>query len=340
MGIRYNNSQRQYFNVVINLHQWYKAEFYFGNETAYLYLDDVLIFTFNTGPLQTETTISGNVFSADKVFTTRDYSGGSRGPNRCIRNLKLYSRTSNCDSGPDDVGEAVVVADNQDNCPTIANADQADLDNDGLGDACDADACINGVVEVNLILYIEGLGLNRGIENALTRRLRLAASKFCIGHPVQAITTQLNSIITYTQYQSGNQIPTDAADYIIAQVSMLIDAMNAGIVVCCTPSIPHPANPGVATTADALQLQANPNPFRDEVAIRFSLPQAGPATLELFNLNGQRVAALHSGYLDAGQQDFRWNGADGSGQQLSSGIYLVRSQMEDATLTQKVSMVR
>ncbi|MCB0563559.1 MAG: T9SS type A sorting domain-containing protein [Phaeodactylibacter sp.] len=60
----------------------------------------------------------------------------------------------------------------------------------------------------------------------------------------------------------------------------------------------------------------------------------------MFNLNGQRVAALHSGYLDAGYQDFRWNGADGSGQQLSSGIYLVRLQTEAGMLTKKVSLVR
>ena len=208
-----------------------------------------------------------------------------------------------------------------------------------LGDACDTEVCINGVVSA-LNAYVNSLSISSSRKRAITRRLDLAAYKFCIGASTSTVIDALNNVVSYVAYHSGSGIPASDADYIIGQINALIASLNAGIVVCCTPSIPHPANPGVATTADALQLQANPNPFRDEVAIRFSLPQAGPATLELFNLNGQRVAALHSGYLDAGQQDFRWNGADGSGQQLSSGIYLVRSQMEDATLTQKVSMVR
>ncbi|MCB0563558.1 MAG: hypothetical protein KDD01_04200 [Phaeodactylibacter sp.] len=189
----------------------------------------------------------------------------NNGPNGACNSL--------CDIVCDTDGDGV--ADANDNCPADANPDQADFDLDGIGDACDPYSSINGVVSGNLIPYIEGLGLSSSIEYALTRRLSLAASRYCAGYSVQSVIIQLNSVITYTQqYESGNRIPTDAADYIIGQVQTLIDALNAG-TVDCTPMIPRPANPGVVTTAVALQLQTNPNPFREEVSIRFSLPRPG-----------------------------------------------------------------
>ena len=39
------------------------------------------------------------------------------------------------------------VADEVDNCPNIANADQLDTDSDGLGNACDADDDGDGVLD-------------------------------------------------------------------------------------------------------------------------------------------------------------------------------------------------
>ena len=46
-------------------------------------------------------------------------------------------------------GDSDGVADDSDNCPTVANADQANFDGDAEGDACDADDDNDGVDDVN-----------------------------------------------------------------------------------------------------------------------------------------------------------------------------------------------
>lgn len=43
--------------------------------------------------------------------------------------------TAHAPDAPDDDGDGV--PDTNDNCPAVANADQADADEDGVGDACD-----------------------------------------------------------------------------------------------------------------------------------------------------------------------------------------------------------
>ncbi|MCB0582526.1 MAG: T9SS type A sorting domain-containing protein, partial [Phaeodactylibacter sp.] len=214
-------------------------------------------------------------------------------------------------------------------------------DQDGLGLACDPEVCINTAVD-GLNAYVNGLSISSSIKRAITRRLGLAASKFCSGYSTGSVISSLDYVVSYVQYQSGSGIPVDAADYILAQVNGLIGALNAGVVVCCPVPAFMPANPGPAAgqAEAALQLDANPNPFREEVTIRFYLPEAGPAALEAFNLNGQRVTTLHSGYLDAGFQRFSWNGSGEGGQRLSGGVYLIRLQAESGTLTQKVSLMR
>ena len=86
----------------------------------------------------------------------------------------------------------------------------------------------------NLIAYIQGLGLSSTVERAITRRLDLAVRRFRDGASTSTVISSLNSIISYVTNQSGNNISTPDADYIIAQIQMLIVAVSNGTAAYCT----------------------------------------------------------------------------------------------------------
>lgn len=177
--------------------------------------------------------------------------------------------------------------------------------------------------------YIENLGLPAAIERALTRRLALASTKFCNGASAATAIYYLNSTISYVQYHRGGSIPAAAADYIIAGIQSLIDDISAGTAQCSTGG--NAAPPPGEETAGACRLAVFPNPFRGEATIRFYLPQAGPACLELFNLQGQCVQRLEDARLDGGNHERTWDA-----RRLAPGAYLLRLRTEDAVLTRKV----
>jgi len=53
-------------------------------------------------------------------------------------------------------------------------------------------------------------------------------------------------------------------------------------------------------TVNEVQIKAYPNPFSDKVNFQFVSPINGKATLEIYNISGQRIALLFSGIVDAG----------------------------------------
>jgi flagellar hook assembly protein FlgD len=68
-----------------------------------------------------------------------------------------------------------------------------------------------------------------------------------------------------------------------------------------------------------------PNPFNAGTTISFSLPQAGQASLVVYNTHGQRVVTLISEReLAAGHHQIVWNGKNEYAEEIASGIYLCR----------------
>ncbi|MEZ4386924.1 MAG: FlgD immunoglobulin-like domain containing protein [Candidatus Krumholzibacteriia bacterium] len=92
--------------------------------------------------------------------------------------------------------------------------------------------------------------------------------------------------------------------------------------------------------AAALRLEAAPNPFNPATVLRFSLPSAADTRLEVYDARGRHVRSLLAGRLAAGEHTVRWDGRDGTGRALPSGVYLVRVRGGGAQAAVKVALVQ
>lgn len=83
-----------------------------------------------------------------------------------------------------------------------------------------------------------------------------------------------------------------------------------------------------------------PNPFNPETVISFSLDKPGDVTLAVYDILGRTVTTLYQGYLPTGQHQFRWNGVDGNGQGVASGVYFYRLSSDKISLTRKMALMK
>ena len=75
----------------------------------------------------------------------------------------------------------------------------------------------------------------------------------------------------------------------------------------------------------AFSLRDNhPNPFNPSTTISYEVPRQSHITLTVYNLLGQEVDRIVDGIEAAGLYTVTWNGVNGQGQSVTSGIYLYR----------------
>ena len=91
-----------------------------------------------------------------------------------------------------------------------------------------------------------------------------------------------------------------------------------------------------AEIPNEFKLEQNyPNPFNPVTTINFQLPKVSNVTLVIYNIQGQEVARLVDGYVEAGYHSIPWKP-----RKAASGIYIYRIQAGNFSDTKRMLYIK
>lgn len=121
--------------------------------------------------------------------------------------------------------------------------------------------------------------------------------------------------------------PADRAEW----MADIADWFDLGPVAADDPAVPTPAA-GISSVW--------PNPFTSSCRIAFSTDAKGPASLDIFNLRGQKVCTLAAGEFAKGAHEIAWNGTDDAGKPVANGVYLLRFESGQTKQNKRITIIK
>ncbi len=104
-------------------------------------------------------------------------------------------------------------------------------------------------------------------------------------------------------------------------------------------SAAEPSNP--LLPEDLVLLSQNyPNPFNLKTRIEFNLPRRAGYSLMIYNVLGQVVRHYEVPAASAGLQTIYWDGKNERGEDIASGIYIYRLQVDDFVQSKKMVLLK
>ena len=81
--------------------------------------------------------------------------------------------------------------------------------------------------------------------------------------------------------------------------------------------------------------EAYPNPFNPVTMFNISIDVERSLEISVFNIAGQLVETIHTGYISAGFHQFEWEAKD-----LASGLYIIKANDGASVVSQKVMLLK
>ena len=130
----------------------------------------------------------------------------------------------------------------------------------------------------------------------------------------------------------GKNAPTSIPFEIASKSNMDIEARFKLII---TPGT-MVSTPVESEIPSVVSLSQNyPNPFNPVTQIRYELPESVEVRLDVFNIQGQRVATLVNGVQQAGVHTLSFDASA-----LASGVYLYRLRAGQSVITKKMTLLK
>jgi hypothetical protein len=86
--------------------------------------------------------------------------------------------------------------------------------------------------------------------------------------------------------------------------------------------------------------QNYPNPFNPSTTIAYAVPSRSHVSLSIFNTLGQKVRSLVDRDAIPGGYSVMWDGRDGAGSQVASGMYFYRLTVNGVVATKKMVLLK
>ncbi|SVD76378.1 uncharacterized protein METZ01_LOCUS429232, partial [marine metagenome] len=223
------------------------------------------------------------------------------------------------------------------NCAGLPNACAADMNGDGGYNVLDIVTLANCVLAVNCggrvddaseskltildnVLSIEADGFIGGVQMTLTHgvdfSIEMTDRALFADYLTEGNETRLLVITPETDDLFSFSGDFEIAEIIVANSQ---DEISASLPLAASFSLSD----------------AYPNPFNPTTTMTLTMPVAGVMKVGVYNLLGQSVATLATGYKEIGTYSLTWDAAD-----AASGMYFVKAEVDRFTTTQKLILIK
>jgi hypothetical protein len=128
-----------------------------------------------------------------------------------------------------------------------------------------------------------------------------------------------------TYYYWLESLDFDGSNEFFGPITLNIEGTESGI-----PSVP--AITGI--------YKAFPNPFNPHTNVIYGMDKNSHVQIEVFNVRGQRIRTLLDATVNKGWHTMQWNGKDQNGNNLPSGVYYLRMNVEGKSYSYKTTLMK